>query len=96
MGPRAALEAVQLIRPRVVIPIHWGSLVPFGLHLHTWSYLTQPPLEFVALSRRERPTSASRCSSPEKQPRSEPWPLSRDTVPLRQLTGCSSARLSNS
>jgi L-ascorbate metabolism protein UlaG (beta-lactamase superfamily) len=55
MGPRAALEAVKLIRPRVVIPIHWGSLVPFGLHVHTWSYLTQPPLDFVELSRREAP-----------------------------------------
>jgi L-ascorbate metabolism protein UlaG (beta-lactamase superfamily) len=55
MGPRAALEAVHLIRPRVAIPIHWGSLVPFGLHAHTWSYLTRPPLEFVELSRREAP-----------------------------------------
>jgi L-ascorbate metabolism protein UlaG (beta-lactamase superfamily) len=55
MGPSAAVEALRLIRPRVVIPIHWGSLVPFGLHLREWSYLTRPPLEFVDSMRRELP-----------------------------------------
>ena len=55
MGPAAAVEALRLIRPRVAIPIHWGSLVPFGLHHRTWSYLTQPPLEFIKSMRRELP-----------------------------------------
>jgi len=55
MGPRAAVEALRLLQPRIVIPIHWGSLVPFGLHRRTWSYLTRPPLEFVELSGRETP-----------------------------------------
>jgi L-ascorbate metabolism protein UlaG (beta-lactamase superfamily) len=55
MGPAAAVEALQLIRPRVVIPIHWGSLVPFGLHRRAWSYLTQPPLDFVERMRLELP-----------------------------------------
>ena len=55
MGPAAAVDALRLIRPRVVIPIHWGSLVPFGLHHRTWSYLTQPPLEFAERMRRQLP-----------------------------------------
>jgi L-ascorbate metabolism protein UlaG (beta-lactamase superfamily) len=49
MGPEAAVEALRLIRPRVAIPIHWGSLVPFGLHKRTWRYHTQPPLHFASL-----------------------------------------------
>jgi len=64
MDPRAALEAVQLVRPRVAIPIHWGSLVPFGLHRHTWRYLTQPPLDFVELSRRDAPDVDVRVLQP--------------------------------
>jgi L-ascorbate metabolism protein UlaG (beta-lactamase superfamily) len=55
MGPRSAVEALHLIQPRVAIPIHWGSLVPLGLHARTWSYLTRPPLDFVALSRQQTP-----------------------------------------
>ena len=38
-----------------MIPIHWGSLVPFGLHLRTWSYLRRPPLEFTDSMRKELP-----------------------------------------
>jgi L-ascorbate metabolism protein UlaG (beta-lactamase superfamily) len=55
MGPRAAVDALRLVRPRAAIPIHWGSLVPFGLHLREWSYLTRPPVDFVELARREVP-----------------------------------------
>ena len=55
MGPGAAVEALRLIQPRVAIPIHWGSLVPFGLHRRLWSYLTHPPLAFIESMRREFP-----------------------------------------
>jgi L-ascorbate metabolism protein UlaG (beta-lactamase superfamily) len=55
MGPDAAVEALRLINPAVAIPIHWGSLAPYGLHRRAWSYLTRPPLDFVALSRRRTP-----------------------------------------
>jgi L-ascorbate metabolism protein UlaG (beta-lactamase superfamily) len=55
MGPAAAVDALRLIRPRVVIPIHWGSLVPLGLHRRGWSYLTQPPLDFAERMHAELP-----------------------------------------
>jgi len=55
MGPRAAIEALQLVRPEVAIPIHWGTLVPYGLHRRVWSYLTRPPLEFQDLARQHTP-----------------------------------------
>lgn len=55
MSPAGAVRALRLIQPRVVIPIHWGSLVPFGFHLRPWRYLTQPALEFVEMMRDELP-----------------------------------------
>jgi L-ascorbate metabolism protein UlaG (beta-lactamase superfamily) len=64
MDPGAAVEALQLIRPRVAIPIHWGSLVPFGLHLRTWTYLTQPPLEFAELAAQRAPQIEVRVLQP--------------------------------
>jgi L-ascorbate metabolism protein UlaG (beta-lactamase superfamily) len=53
MDARAAVEALKLIRPRLAVPIHWGSLVPIGLHLRTWSYLKRPPHEFAEIAERE-------------------------------------------
>jgi L-ascorbate metabolism protein UlaG (beta-lactamase superfamily) len=47
MGPAAAVDALRLIRLHVVIRIHWGSLVPLGLHRRRCWYLTQPPLDFT-------------------------------------------------
>jgi L-ascorbate metabolism protein UlaG (beta-lactamase superfamily) len=64
MDAAAAAEALRLIRPRVAIPIHWGSLVPFGLHRRTWSYLVQPPLEFAERARRLTPEVEVRVLQP--------------------------------
>jgi L-ascorbate metabolism protein UlaG (beta-lactamase superfamily) len=55
MAPAAAVRALRLIRPRVAIPIHWGSLVPLGFHRRAWGYLTQPAFEFVEMMRAELP-----------------------------------------
>jgi L-ascorbate metabolism protein UlaG (beta-lactamase superfamily) len=46
MDARQAALSLQLIRPRVAIPMHWGTFAPLGLHWHKWSYLIQPPLDF--------------------------------------------------
>ena len=42
-----AARAVEMIRPRLVIPIHWGTLFPFGLRRLRPHFLTEPPLEFA-------------------------------------------------
>jgi L-ascorbate metabolism protein UlaG (beta-lactamase superfamily) len=55
MDPASAVVALKMIRPRIAVPIHWGSLVPIGLHLRTWPYLVQPPREFAELAQREVP-----------------------------------------
>jgi L-ascorbate metabolism protein UlaG (beta-lactamase superfamily) len=48
LDPRAAAEAAALIRPRVAVPVHWGTLFPLGLaRLHS-HVLRNPPREFSA------------------------------------------------
>jgi L-ascorbate metabolism protein UlaG (beta-lactamase superfamily) len=31
MDPKQAAEAIPLLRPKIAIPIHWGTFYPFGL-----------------------------------------------------------------
>jgi L-ascorbate metabolism protein UlaG (beta-lactamase superfamily) len=42
LDARAAAEALRLLRPRVAVPIHWGTLAPFGRRS-----LGDPALDFV-------------------------------------------------
>jgi len=64
MGPIEAVRSLDLLRPRTVIPIHWGSLVPLGLHLRDWSYLTRPPLTFADIARHAHPEVEVRILEP--------------------------------
>ncbi len=46
LDPRAAAEALALLRPRTAVPIHWGTLRP--LHVaRSARYLHDPPLDFA-------------------------------------------------
>jgi L-ascorbate metabolism protein UlaG (beta-lactamase superfamily) len=64
MNAARAVEALKLLQPRVVIPIHWGTLAPWGMHYGEWSYLTRPAREFEALARRELPNLDVRVLQP--------------------------------
>ena len=44
MNPHTAAEALQLLRPRMAVPIHWGTYWPAG---RRGRGLTQPPHEFA-------------------------------------------------
>ncbi len=46
MGPVEAARAAELAGVRHVVPIHWGSLHPPGMHLRS-GWLTRPPAEFA-------------------------------------------------
>ena len=46
LNPRTAAEAAALIRPRVVVPIHWGTLIRFDLRSEADEFLSGPPREF--------------------------------------------------
>jgi L-ascorbate metabolism protein UlaG (beta-lactamase superfamily) len=37
MDPRRAAEALRLLRPRMAVPIHWGTLAP------VWASRRRPP-----------------------------------------------------
>jgi L-ascorbate metabolism protein UlaG (beta-lactamase superfamily) len=48
MDPQRAAEAVALLRPRVVVPIHWGTYHPLHLGLRDVpAYLRDPPEQFA-------------------------------------------------
>lgn len=54
MNPSRAVDAVELLLPRYAIPIHWGTLFPYGLRLVRPSFkalLEEPPREFAKLAR---------------------------------------------
>jgi L-ascorbate metabolism protein UlaG (beta-lactamase superfamily) len=64
MGPVEAVKALELLRPRIAIPIHWGSLVPLGLHLWSLPYLTRPPVAFTELASEVAPQVEIRVLEP--------------------------------
>jgi L-ascorbate metabolism protein UlaG (beta-lactamase superfamily) len=47
MSPETAATALQLLRPRLAIPIHWGTFLPLGLGRLYHHYLVDPPRDFV-------------------------------------------------
>jgi L-ascorbate metabolism protein UlaG (beta-lactamase superfamily) len=47
MDPARAAEAVELIRPEIVVPIHWGTLYPRFLEHLRPGPLSRPPEEFA-------------------------------------------------
>jgi L-ascorbate metabolism protein UlaG (beta-lactamase superfamily) len=46
MDSEAAAQAAALLRPRVAVPIHWGTLHPRGRRRGSWFHA--PPHEFAA------------------------------------------------
>ena len=48
MDPEQAAEAAAVLRPRVAIPIHWGTLLPLGLHRRHARLLHEPGADFAA------------------------------------------------
>jgi len=55
MNPSRAAEALPLLRPRYVVPIHWGTLWPLGFGRVRPHRLSEPPLEFADHAKRIDP-----------------------------------------
>ena len=64
LDPLEAARALRLIRPRIAIPIHWGTFAPVGLHLRHWPYLVNPPRDFVEHARELAPEVVVRVLEP--------------------------------
>jgi L-ascorbate metabolism protein UlaG (beta-lactamase superfamily) len=60
MDPSRAVEAMNYLQPQYAIPIHWGTLFPFGLRVIKPSLgqrLSDPPREFARIAeQRKSPT----------------------------------------
>jgi L-ascorbate metabolism protein UlaG (beta-lactamase superfamily) len=62
MDPERAAEAVRLLEPRIVVPIHWGTLYPLGMSRA--AFLREPPDTFVRLVRERAPEVEVRLLAP--------------------------------
>ncbi len=64
LDPRRAAEAVLRIKPRVAIPIHWGTFYPF-VFARFWPHpLGDPPRDFAAEAARIAPGTEVRILAP--------------------------------
>jgi L-ascorbate metabolism protein UlaG (beta-lactamase superfamily) len=64
LDPRRAAEAAALLSPRIAVPIHWGTLYPFGLSRLRPDPLRLPGGEFTRAMRELAPQVATRVLSP--------------------------------
>jgi L-ascorbate metabolism protein UlaG (beta-lactamase superfamily) len=64
LNPERAARALQRIRPRLAVPIHWGTFYPAGLRRLRPGPLTEPPLEFARHARELAPEVEVRILEP--------------------------------
>ena len=64
LGPRGAAQALELLAPRLAVPIHWGTLYPLGLRRMRPKPLSQPPLAFKRLAAELAPEVEVRVLTP--------------------------------
>jgi L-ascorbate metabolism protein UlaG (beta-lactamase superfamily) len=72
LDPESAARALQLLRPRLAVPIHWGTFYPIGLRRLRPSPLGDPPNEFARLARELAPEVEVRVVPPGGQTTLEP------------------------
>jgi L-ascorbate metabolism protein UlaG (beta-lactamase superfamily) len=64
LDPERASEALERIRPRVAVPIHWGTFYPAGLRLLRPEPLSKPPRELARLAAERTPEVEVRIVEP--------------------------------
>jgi L-ascorbate metabolism protein UlaG (beta-lactamase superfamily) len=47
LDPEGAARAVALVRPRIAVPIHWGTFLPIGFGRRNPGLLREPPRAFA-------------------------------------------------
>jgi L-ascorbate metabolism protein UlaG (beta-lactamase superfamily) len=55
LDPAAAAQAAARVRPRLVVPIHWGTFLPLGTHRRHGALLSEPAEAFAAQLARAAP-----------------------------------------
>ena len=64
LDPQRAARALALLRPRIAIPVHWGTLFPVGLSRLRPKPLKEPPLVFEEHAARLAPDVDVRILAP--------------------------------
>jgi L-ascorbate metabolism protein UlaG (beta-lactamase superfamily) len=64
LNPERAARALEMIRPGMAVPIHWGTFYPVGLRLLWPEPLTEPAREFARLAARLAPGTEVRVLEP--------------------------------
>jgi L-ascorbate metabolism protein UlaG (beta-lactamase superfamily) len=64
MDPLAAAHSLTLLRPRVAVPIHWGTFYPLTMRRWRPRPLSDPPHEFAAHASRFAPEVEVRILAP--------------------------------
>lgn len=64
LDPEKAARAASLIRPRIAVPIHWGTFYPAGLRRLRPESLVRPPLDFARLTAELAPNVDVRVLQP--------------------------------
>lgn len=64
LDPLGAARALALLRPRIAVPVHWGTLFPMGLSRLRPKTLREPPLLFVENAARLAPDVDVRILAP--------------------------------
>jgi L-ascorbate metabolism protein UlaG (beta-lactamase superfamily) len=67
MDPLDAARAVRLLKPRLAIPIHWGTLLPLGVARRRRARLDDPPHLFERHVARIAPSTEVRILAPGEQ-----------------------------
>ena len=60
LDPMGAARAAAVIKPRIAVPIHWGTLHPLGFSWMRPSTRIDPPHQFAQLMRRMAPDTTVR------------------------------------
>jgi L-ascorbate metabolism protein UlaG (beta-lactamase superfamily) len=64
MDPLGAARAAALLRPRIAVPIHWGTFFPIGLAGRRGNALVEPPLDFARHAAELAPEVEARILAP--------------------------------
>ena len=64
MDPEQAAQALKLIKPKIAIPIHWGSLYPVFLKTILPRFLVEPPELFASFAQKSAPEVSVKIINP--------------------------------
>ena len=81
LDPERAARAMQMLQPRIAIPIHWGTLAPSSFRSRRPDYLDWPGPEFARQIARLAPDVEARVLAPGEATEVSAHPRPRGCTP---------------